>query len=36
VPRLQGDFMDEIAEFICKEWKEVSMDDIKFSDKEKK
>jgi density-regulated protein DRP1 len=34
--RLQGDFMDEIAEFICKEWKEVSMDDIKFSDKEKK
>jgi density-regulated protein DRP1 len=33
---VQGDCMDEMAEFICKEWKDVTLDDIKCVDKDKK
>ena len=34
--RRQGDFMDEIRDYIIAEFKEVPEDDIKLNDKEKK
>ena len=33
---VQGDFMDEMAEYIVKEFKEITMDDLKLIDRDKK